>query len=280
MFKRQKTGSVVCRSCGRLVGVNDERCFECGAWNPGLWGFAPLVRRLGNDLGFVPLVIWGCSGLFLATLLYDPAGIRMQGGLSILSPSSTSLLVFGGSGAFPVFRLGHWWTLLSAAWLHGGLLHLLFNMMWVRQLAPATAEIYGAARMVIIYTVSSVTGFFLSSWAGAFLPFLGGAFFTIGASAPIFGLLGALVYSGRRGGSSAIGRQALVFAVILGVFGFVMPGVDNWAHAGGFAGGYGTGRLLDPFKPERLNHLIAALACILLTAGSLVLSVAVGLSLQ
>src|SRR5437899_9613360 len=42
----------VCPSCGNLVGVNDERCFTCGRWNPGLWGFAPLLKRLGRDLGF------------------------------------------------------------------------------------------------------------------------------------------------------------------------------------------------------------------------------------
>ena len=46
-------------------------------------------------------------------------------------------------------------------------MHILFNMLWVRQLGPATADVYGAGRMVIIYTVSSVAGFFLSSAAGS-----------------------------------------------------------------------------------------------------------------
>ena len=58
---RQKTGSVVCASCGSLVGVNDERCYSCGRRNPGLWGFGPMLRRFGNDLGFVTLVVYGCS---------------------------------------------------------------------------------------------------------------------------------------------------------------------------------------------------------------------------
>ena len=56
--------------------------------------------------------------------------------------------------------------MLSAGWLHGSALHILFNMMWVRQLGPATADIYGAGRMVIIYTVAGVAGFLLSSIAG------------------------------------------------------------------------------------------------------------------
>ena len=275
MFKRQKTGAVVCPSCGRLVAVNDERCFNCGRRNPGLWGFATLVRHLGQDLGFVPLVIGGCSGLYVACLLFDPGGIRASGLFSMLSPSTESLFVFGASGAIPVFEFGRWWTVLSAAWLHGGLLHILFNMLWVRQLAPLTADVYGPGRLVIIYTISSITGFLLSTWAGlylGFLPILRGASFTIGASAPIFGLLGALVYSGRRGGSSMIGRQALTYAIILGAFGFMMPGIDNWAHLGGFAGGYLMARWLDPFVEERIDHFVVALLCIVLTALSIAAS--------
>ena len=72
--------------------------------------------------------------------------------MSFMAPASPALFLFGASGSLPVFGLGRWWTVLSAAWLHGGLLHILFNMMWVRQLAPATAELYGPGRMVIIYT--------------------------------------------------------------------------------------------------------------------------------
>lgn len=280
---RQKTGSVVCRNCGLLVGVNDERCYHCDARNPGLWGYAPLLRRLGNDLGFVPLVIWGCAGLYLACLVIDPQGISMGGLFNLFSPSLSSLFLFGASGAVPVFAYGRWWTVLSAAWLHGGLLHILFNMLWVRQLAPATAEMYGAGRMVVIYTFSSILGFLLSSWAGAFfgaIPILGGASFTVGASAPIFGLLGSLVYSARRGAATrALGSQALSYAVILFVFGIAMHGIDNWAHAGGFAGGYLAGMWLDPLLPERTDHLVLALVCILLSILSILASVLHGMGM-
>ncbi len=281
MLKRQSTGSVVCRSCGRLVGVNDAECYECGSRNPGLWGFAPLLRTLGNDLGFLGLVTWGCVFLYVAALAVDPSGIGMGSIFSMLSPSPTGLFLFGSSGAVPVFEFGRWWTVLSAAWLHGSLLHIGFNLMWVRQLAPTTAEIYGPARMVIIYTVSSIIGFSLSTWAGGFLGFLPGPFrgagFTVGASAPIFGLLGALIYAGRRGVASAVGRQAQSYAIILFAFGLIMSSIDNWAHAGGFLGGYLTSRWLDPMQPERLNHLTAALVCIVLTILAIVASVVNGL---
>ena len=64
MFKRQTTGSVVCASCGYLVGVRDETCYHCGRRNPGLWGFAPALRSLGNDLGFVPFMTATCIFLY------------------------------------------------------------------------------------------------------------------------------------------------------------------------------------------------------------------------
>jgi rhomboid protease GluP len=58
-----------------------------------------------------------------------------------------------------------------------------------------------------------------------------------------------------------------------------MPGVDNWAHLGGFLGGYLVGRFLDPLLPERGDHILAAVACLLLSAAAVVVSVVTGLSL-
>ena len=278
---RQTAGSVLCASCGKLVGVRDESCWNCGRRNPGLWGFAPVLRRLGADLGFVHMVVWGCAGLYIATLAFDPRGIRMNGVFSFLSPSLRSLMLFGASGAIPVFGFGRWWTVLSAGWLHGGLLHIAFNVLWIRQLAPATAEVYGPSRTVILYTVSGASGFVLSTLAGVFLgaspiPFLQGAQFTIGASAPIFGLLGTLVAYSRRG-SGAIGSQALSYAVVLFVFGLIAPGVDNFAHLGGFVGGYLGGLVFNPLESERLKHLVGALACIAATVLSILASLAAAL---
>jgi rhomboid protease GluP len=279
VLKRQRTGSVICTSCGVLVGVNDDTCYNCGRRNPGLWGYAPALRSLGQDLGFVPFVTGTCVILYGLTLLYTIASggnVGMRGLFGMFAPGSLANFVFGASGAVPVVRYDRWWTVLSAGWLHGGILHILFNMMWVRQLAPATADLYGPGRMVIIYTAAGVGGFALSTAAGAFIPgnipFFAGGLFTVGASAPIFGLLGALVHYGKRGGSTAIGSQALSYALILGLFGFIMPGVDNYAHAGGFGGGWLAARVLDPLKPERVDHIAIALACLAATILSIVVS--------
>jgi rhomboid protease GluP len=103
--------------------------------------------------------------------------------------------------------------------------------------------------------------------------FLRGAGQTLGASASIFGLLGALVYYGQRSGSSMVHREAMGYAIALFVMGLILPGVDNYAHAGGFAGGYFAGAWLDPLKPERMDHFAGAAICIVMTALSIIASI-------
>lgn len=275
MFNRPTTGSVVCPSCGRLVGVRDQKCLGCGRANPGLWGFAPWLTKLGRDFGFTEVIIAACSGLFIITLLLrDPESIG--GGLfSLLSPGRKALFLFGSSGALPVFTFGRWWTVLSAAWLHGGVLHILMNMLWIRQLVPALTQFYGVGRLVIIYTVSSIAGFGVTSFMGLFpLPGpLHGASFTVGASAPLFGLFGALVLYGQRTGSRMLSRQVWQWVIIFVVIGLLIPFIDNWAHLGGFAGGWLAARFLDPLKAESPRHLVAALACLGATLLSILVSV-------
>ena len=275
--KRQTEGSVICTSCGVLVGVTDATCYNCGRRNPGLWGYAPWFRRLGHDLGFVPLVMGGTITLYVIALLLSGSSIQ-----TLLAPSTQVLVLLGASGALPVFRLDRWWTVLTAGWLHAGVLHILFNVLWIRQLGPAVADLYGPGRMVILYTVSGVMGFTFSSVAGQYLgglPIIGGGTVTVGASAPIFGLLGALVYYGRRTGSRHIGEAGLQYALMMGIFGLIWPGVDNQAHLGGFVGGFLAGMLLDPLKPERVDHLVGAAACLLVTLVAVVWSVVTALPL-
>jgi membrane associated rhomboid family serine protease len=279
---RQKWGSVVCPSCGQLVGVNDEQCLNCGRRNPGMWGFAPFLSRWGRDVGFTQVILAGCVALYVISLVIDIGGIRMSGFLNILSPSSRALFLLGDSGTIPVFGFGRWWTVLSAGWLHGGLLHILFNMMVLRQFGPTTSEFYGSSRMAIIYTIAGATGFLASTFAGTlvFLPsILRGAGFTVGASAGICGLAGALLYYGKRTGSRMVSEQIKSWLITIFLFGFFIGGIDNWAHLGGLLGGYGTAKILDPLKPERLDHLVGALVCLAVTVIAIVFSVVHGLAL-
>src|SRR5688572_14529863 len=268
MFKRKTEGSVICSSCGVLVGVNDPTCYNCGRRNPGLWGFGPALRALGNDLGFVNIVTMGTILMYVLSLVMSRDGMNVG-----LGPADYALRILGASGAVPVFVMGWWWTVLTAGWLHGGILHIFFNVLWIRQLGPEIANLYGAGRMILIYTVAGIAGFVLSS-VMYFLPIpFFGAGVTVGASASIFGFLGALVHYGRRTGSSHIGRAGVQYAVFMGIMGFIFPGVDNAAHLGGFAGGYLTSWFLDPLKPERIDHVVMALVCLAATFAAMIWTV-------
>jgi rhomboid protease GluP len=282
MFNRRTSGSVVCPGCGALVGVKDPSCYMCGRVNPGLFGFGPLLRRLGADFGFVPMAIAVSTLLYVVSLLLSGESIFEGRSLfSILSPNTPALFVLGASGGVPVFRFGRWWTVLSASWLHAGLLHIGFNMYYVRMFGPAAAELFGPARTVVIYIVAGAAGFLVSSFAYVYLPripILSGAGFTVGASASIFGLLGAMVHYGRVG-SSSVKQAALQYAIPFFLFGLIMPGVDNWAHAGGFASGYLVSAFFNPMTRERGDHMIIALLCLLATAFAIVWSVVTGLPL-
>jgi rhomboid protease GluP len=240
-----------------------------------------MLRHIGADFGFAPIVVGACVTLWVVTLLMSGGAIGTGGILSALSPSTAVLIMFGASGAYPIFGLGRWWTVLSAGWLHAGLLHVAMNMYWVWQMGPAITELFGPARTVIIYTAGGVAGFALSSFAGAFfpsLPFLHTAGLTVGASAPLFGLIGALYHYGRTG-SGIVKQMAVSIMVQAALFGLLVPGIDNYAHLGGFAGGYLTSAFLNPMTRERGDHMIIAVVCLVATFLSIVASIVTRIAL-
>lgn len=251
-----------------------------------MWGLTSVLGSLGRQLPFESIVIGGCGFLFLAMVAVSAMGgemPRLFGGFQILPPGRDALLRFGASGAYPVFVFDRWWTVLSAGWLHGDLIHIGFNLYWVRMLAPATAELYGPSRMIVIYTFSTIVGFLVSSTVGWWVYIgqnmtwlaslgLGGAPLTVGASASILGLLGATVCYGRRTGAYSTSRFAWSYAMYMIVFGFIMPRVDNWAHIGGFAGGYLGALLLRPERQESTTDTGLAILCLAATVISIVAS--------
>src|SRR3982750_2941986 len=99
MFGARRSGSTLCPSCGLLVGVRDAECLGCGRRQPGLFGLTDLLRRSGLGDLFVPIVMWGCGALYLASLAIDPSSVGGSGFLSLISPGGESLFVLGASGA-------------------------------------------------------------------------------------------------------------------------------------------------------------------------------------
>jgi rhomboid protease GluP len=113
------------------------------------------------------------------------------------------------------------------------------------------------------------------------LPYpLHGAGTTVGASAGITGLVGAIFYYGRRTGSRHIDSWAKSSIITFLLMGFVLPFVDNWAHIGGLAGGYACSKILDPLHPERIDHLLIAIGLFLITVAAFVASILTVISLR
>lgn len=257
--------TIVCPSCGHLTRADAAECFVCGRRRPGLWGFTDLARRLFRPGGVTQAITIAVIALYVVALLFDPAAaLHPRGPFDLFAPSMRVLDALGMTGAY-AWAAGRWWTLLTAIYLHGNVLHILFNVLWIRQLGPAVEELYGPARLLIIFSAAGATGFLASNALG--VPF------TIGASGSIFGLLGAMVAFGRRRGGvfgAMVLRQYGQWALVLFVLGFLMSGVNNIAHAGGFGGGLATGLLLSMAERRAettLDHLLAGALAALTVAG-------------
>jgi membrane associated rhomboid family serine protease len=130
----------------------------------------------------------------------------------------------------PSVSIGQWWRLLTAGFLHGSILHLLFNVYILWVLGSQLESILGKTKFVLIYFVSLIGGSIASF---LFSPF---GTYSIGASGAIFGLMGAMLVVGRKKRLDI--SQVAVLVVLNVVIGFVLSGIDWRAHLGGLAAGF------------------------------------------
>jgi rhomboid protease GluP len=255
----------MCPHCRAFITTSDRTCPYCNE------AVAPAPsRRSGGPIlgGFIPharfntvIILLINFGLYLATSLY-----AMKGGRGNAMGLDAGTLVDFGAMYRPFIAGGQWWRLVTAGFLHGGLLHILMNSWALFDLGAIVEEMFGSARMLVIYFVSTVAGFYMSFR-------LGGAI-SIGASAALFGLIGAMIALGVRDRSS-IGSAIRGFFVrwlIYGLLFSLLPGIDIFAHIGGLAGGFAIGYLAaEPrYRASATERLwqVAAGFCIVLTAVS------------
>ena len=264
---RQTSGSMICPRCGKLISISEQKCPFCGAWNPSLYGFGPGIQRfIGRRLDLTSVIVGACVVLYVTALALQPEAILHPAGfLDILAPGSRALYQLGMTGGL-AWSQHWWWTLLTAIYLHGSLLHIFFNVMWIRNLGPAVVEFWGPARAFIIFNVSGIVGFLVSNVVTGHP--------SIGASGAIFGYLAALIVYGRRVGHSTLTAQVWQWAIIVFVMGFVMSSVNNWAHAGGFAGGWivSTAMRTSPERREGRAAIFLGAVFALLTVAGVALS--------
>ncbi|HVB40189.1 MAG TPA: rhomboid family intramembrane serine protease, partial [Terriglobales bacterium] len=136
-----------------------------------------------------------------------------------------------------------YWRWVTACFLHGGLLHIGFNMWALYDIGPLVESFFGGAKYLTLYLVTGICGYIVSGFFG---------YSSLGASGAILGLLGAMLAYGIRRSHTAAGRQlrnvASRWAIYILIFSF-LPGVDIFAHIGGFCSGFVLAMMIGDDPP-------------------------------
>lgn len=236
----------LCPACGTLVGIHATRCHVCGT--SLRFSVAAFSKKFSGVFGEHEAPV--TTALLIANILM--LGVSWMAlvaagggkGLSILwGLGGATQYRLGASFPYSIFYMHEWWRVVTAMFLHGGLLHIGFNMMALLQLGPAIEELYGSARYLFIYVLTGAFGFLVSAGFGNF---------SLGASGALLGLVGImLAITTKRGGSymRELRSRLISSVVILFAIGFMGMGIDNYAHGAGLAAGFVLGKLFADRPP-------------------------------
>jgi membrane associated rhomboid family serine protease len=235
----------ICPNCGSLVGINATRCHNCGTNLK--FSMAAINRSLsGVFSGPAPLTtaILVANFLMFGIEWMATAAQGGGGGLSVLwGMGGAATYRLGLSAPYAIYFQHQWFRLFTAMFLHGGLLHIGFNMYALMQLGPALEELYGSSRYFFLYIFTGAFGFLISSFFGSN---------SLGASGGLLGLVGAmLAVTTKRGGAymRQLRSQLISSVVFLFVLGFMGMGIDNKAHMAGLASGFVLGKIFADRSP-------------------------------
>ena len=257
----------ICTNCRAFISRADRVCPYCEfELAPALKANLDPARAIGSLLpqdGQITIYILAVNVfLYFAMALFNQ---QNTSGGSFFDLSGNTLFLFGAKEPNYIFH-GEWWRLITAGFLHASVIHIGMNSWGLYDLGAQAEEAFGSGKLIVIYVFSSICGFLASS---LFAPSL-----SVGASAGIFGLIGAMIAFGLNERSSfgshvkAAYTRTAVWAMVIS---FMIPYTDNWAHIGGLAGGFGVAyivghpRVIKP-KQERYWNVaglaIAALVVI------------------
>lgn len=197
---------------------------------------------------FVTYILMGlCFLMYIVTL--------------IMGGSNVIYLILGANYA-PLVKNGEIFRLITYAFLHGSIIHLLVNMYSLFIVGRQIENNFGKVRLLIIYFISALSGGLLSAL------FSDGI--SIGASGAIFGLLGALLYFGlhfRLYLTDALISKIIPIIILNLLIGFTVTGIDNACHIGGLIGGFLASMAVGvpevDNKKDRINGIILLLIYIL-----------------
>jgi membrane associated rhomboid family serine protease/Tfp pilus assembly protein PilF len=193
-------------------------------------------------------------------------------GVSMLSNPSGEDLVHWGANFGPLTVSGQWWRLLTCVFVHGGLLHIAFNMWCLWNLGRLAESVYGHWTFASVYLITGLSASLTSViWNPSIL--------SVGASGAIFGIAGALIssfylgeFSMPREAMSGMLRSVVMFVGYNLLFGAVIARTDNAAHIGGLLMGLLLGALIAkgaPAPDHIFRRIAVLLVGVLLVAGGM-----------
>jgi membrane associated rhomboid family serine protease len=197
------------------------------------------MRRVTAASTEQPFVTWALITVNVAVYLITVAqgnGINNPGG-SLFA----KWVLYG-----PAVASGDWWRLITAAFLHGSLIHIGLNMLALVWLGAPVERYLGHFQYLALYLVSGLAGS-----AGALITTPTGI--TVGASGAIFGILGALLIIEYQATGNIAGQAFTLIAINL-LFSFTMSGISVGGHIGGLIGGIGAALALTRFGRTSLVH--------------------------
>jgi rhomboid protease GluP len=243
----------LCPACGTLVGATATKCHQCGAnmtfsfaaASKSLARWMPQTSPVTYAMLAICCLMYGLS--FVITLKLS-GGEGAGGGIMNLGGIATQVNYRLGASLPLAYNLSQPWRFVTAIFLHGGLLHIGFNMWVLMDIGPMVEELYGSARYLFLYVATGVVGYVLSSAVGHL---------SVGASGSLLGLIGVLLAAttGRKSMAAQALRSALIrWLIYIAVLGFLFSGTDNFAHIGGVASGYLLGRMMPDRTPADLSE--------------------------
>jgi rhomboid protease GluP len=253
----------MCPHCRAFITTNDKICPYCdtkvGPRAIDMRNAGEMVAGIFPSAQFVTCLILTLNvAMYLVTVI--AASKNGQGG-GLMNLDTYTLLQYGASNPLFVRGSGQWWRLITAGFLHGGVMHILFNSWALMDVGAHTESTYGPRRMIVFYVLSTIGGFFAS------------AFFTgatsVGASAGLFGLIGAMIAVGvlhRSFEGTAIKDFYMRWAIYGLLMGLLpMFRIDTAAHVGGLATGFVSAYLAGLPRPwsrsqDALWNTLAGLA--------------------
>jgi rhomboid protease GluP len=227
-----------------------------------------LIRNIWEPTELVWFLVTANIVLYITSLFIALGAVNYDlNPMTFLSPATGVLFKLGASGTLPVFAEDRWWTLITANYLHGSLLHLLFNVFALRTVGEINIEIYAPSRLFLIYFLGGLFSMAVSSLAGIPL--------TLGASGAICALIGSMSYDEWRASKGNLRKQIAsvgIWVGLIAITGLMFPNVNNWAHAVGFVSGFLLGSLFwtEASQSETRTFRVSATICMLLTIGALI----------